>query len=344
MVACLWPFNPYPKNEVWWLRSEPGLEFGDYGTVFSKSNFNGDQRIGACSFEVWMEPGLTFDSATIFAFYRPVDAGEFKISQTEDSLGVVRAYPGGSSASDPDYIAVRHAFRAGVPLLISVASDGKNAQVYFDGKLIKEAPLELTNHQFSGKFVFGNSPVENNTWSGKLRGLAFYGSKLTPQEVLGHYGDWISGNTKALAIKDTIALYTFKEGYGALVHNQFGPGPDLFIPRHYQILHQGFLVPAWKEYAPTSAYWKDVCENILGFVPLGFFLCAYGNSRRMMRAGLWTVLFGAALSFVIEIIQSQLPMRDSSMTDVISNTLGTIFGTLVYGTFSFLRSGFRRTL
>lgn len=343
LAACLWPFNPHPHNDVSWSTNGSGLEFGDYGEIFGAFRFEGSEKNRACSFEIWMVPGLTYDSATIFAFYSPHDSREFKVNQTNDNLGVVSVYPGRNSPSEPDYIAVKHAFRASVPLLISLTSDGENAEVYFNGQLVKQAPFESGSDQFNGEFIFGNSPVENNSWSGKLKGLGFYALKLKPEEVLKHYQAWEGGNmeelaTKELSPKNSIALYTFREGSGTLVHNQFGPGPDLLIPRHYQILHQELLVPAWKEYASTTAYWKDVLENIAGFAPLGFFLCAYGSSRRMRRPEIWTILFGASLSLAIEIIQSQLPMRDSSMTDVISNTLGTIIGVLFYAKVRVCRS------
>lgn len=337
-AACLWPFNPHPKNDVSWLRDKPGIEFGDYGTVFAKRDFISSGNSAPCSFELWIEPGLTYDSATIFAFYSAHGLRQFKIRQAEDDLGVVRVHPDASGDdSRTAYFVVDHAFRKGSNLLISLVSDKKTTRVYFNGELVRQRLFDLSSADFAGQFVFGNSPVENNSWSGNVRGLAFYGLELTPEEVLEHYHAWISGNTKDLATNDNIALYTFKEGSGTLIHNQVGSGPDLFIPPHYQILHQEFLMPAWKEYTPSPAYWKDVWENIVGFTPLGFFICAYLRSRHAHRPAAWTILFGFLFSLLLEIAQSWLPVRDSSMTDVISNTTGTIVGVLLYSSIVFIR-------
>ena len=42
------------------------------------------------------------------------------------------------------------------------------------------------------------------------------------------------------------------------------------------------------------------------------------------------ILLGFCLSLAIELTQAYLPMRDSSLLDVISNTLGTVAGILLF--------------
>jgi len=87
----------------------------------------------------------------------------------------------------------------------------------------------------------------------------------------------------------------------------------------------------WDEFQPSWSYWKNVMINIGGFVPLGFFFCAYLVSvRRMNRAVLATIVLGGVVSLTIEVLQAFLPTRDSGMTDLITNTLGTVIGTALY--------------
>jgi glycopeptide antibiotics resistance protein len=76
----------------------------------------------------------------------------------------------------------------------------------------------------------------------------------------------------------------------------------------------------------------DVTINILGFVPFGFFLIAWLVKVRNIpfpRAFGISILLGFSISLMIELTQAYLPMRDSSLLDLINNTLGTVVGALL---------------
>jgi hypothetical protein len=72
-----------------------------------------------------------------------------------------------------------------------------------------------------------------------------------------------------------IAVYLFDERTGNIIHNDIRPRIDLNIPNRFTLLHQQFLEPFWKELKPSRGCWKDIQVNIVGFIPLGFFFCAY---------------------------------------------------------------------
>jgi glycopeptide antibiotics resistance protein len=79
----------------------------------------------------------------------------------------------------------------------------------------------------------------------------------------------------------------------------------------------------------------DVAINVAGFIPFGFFcagflvkICRFKISANYMI----TALLGFGLSLAIELMQVYLPTRDSSLTDVICNVLGTIMGLILYQT------------
>ena len=71
--------------------------------------------------------------------------------------------------------------------------------------------------------------------------------------------------------------------------------------------------------------------NIVGFVPIGFFLLNYlALIQQINRPAVTVILLGFFLSLTIEILQWFLPTRDSDMTDLISNTFGTVVGVSLY--------------
>lgn len=73
-----------------------------------------------------------------------------------------------------------------------------------------------------------------------------------------------------------------------------------------------------------SASRGDLLVNVLAYVPLGAML-AVGSGYRLTRL-LPAILLGALFSLTIETLQSCMPGRVSSWTDLLTNTLGTAIG------------------
>src|SRR5207237_10630894 len=121
---------------------------------------------------------------------------------------------------------------------------------------------------------------------------------------------------------------------GQIIRDQMRSEPELTIPASYSILHPLFLTPTWKEFAPTRWYISDLVVNVLGFIPLGFLICAtlistHGRKRSTSLAG----LAGLLLSLLIEVLQAHIPMRNSGTTDLITNTIGAVIGAALYCVF-----------
>ena len=174
--------------------------------------------------------------------------------------------------------------------------------------------------------------MQQDTWSGQVRGLAIYYTALSPATVLQHYQAWTkTGQPEAAQNDHNAGLYLFNERAGNTVHNYAPAGADLLIPGTYTVLDQVLLEPFWEEFNMSWGYWEGLLKNIIGFVPLGFCLYAYLLlSRHSKRAERITVMLGFAVSLTIEVLQSFLPTRDSGTTDLITNTLGTYLGVLLF--------------
>jgi VanZ family protein len=204
--------------------------------------------------------------------------------------------------------------------------------MYVKGKLARTFPKVRIGDGCAGELVIGTSPVGESSWSGQLKGLALYLHELTPTEILKHYQTWRTHGQPDLARDEhAIAVYLFNERAGNTVHNDLAGGIDLYIPNRFSLLHQRLLNPFWNEFKPGAGYWIDILVNIAGFIPLGFFFCAYWSSVRPIKhPRLITVVFGLLVSLTIEVLQSYLPTRDSGTTDLITNTLGTFLGLRLY--------------
>jgi glycopeptide antibiotics resistance protein len=79
--------------------------------------------------------------------------------------------------------------------------------------------------------------------------------------------------------------------------------------------------------------------NVIGFIPFGFFLSFWLIKGRQWASGhafLGAIFIGISVSLSIELLQIYLPTRDSSMTELICNALGTILGVIVFNRITFL--------
>jgi glycopeptide antibiotics resistance protein len=89
--------------------------------------------------------------------------------------------------------------------------------------------------------------------------------------------------------------------------------------------------------SPVSAfeaewgYVADIFINIGGFVPFGLALSAFlASLGRIRRVWVATIVGGLLVSLTIEVLQFYLPTRNSDLTDVVTNTLGTGLGAVLW--------------
>ena len=333
LVAGLWPFHA-PLNQVSWLTKENGLLFGRHGSVVSASPLKAQAAPGdnSCSLEIWLQPRRIDSAGTILAFYSPESrVVRFALRQFRGGLELERRSPG-SSVSKPE-IYVAEIFSGLKPVLVTITSSEAGTATYVDSALLETAPdFVISNQDLTGQIVIGSAPKTSFNWSGRVKGIAIYDRKLSGAEVTQSFVDWTKGRQPDPAKNDGIvARYLFDEGIGNVVRNQVDPATDLLIPKRFFVLDQQFLERPWNEFHPGWHYWKDVAVNIVGFTPLGFFFYAYlCQVRKIEHLAALTIAFGFAVSLTIEVLQAFLPTRDSGMTDLITNTLGTAIGVMAF--------------
>lgn len=347
LTACLWPFQS-PKNQVTWLAHGNGLRFGQYGTIVSQGMFKRplDLRGKGLTVEIWLRPKYIWSMGTIFAFYDPHRSSGLSLLQWNGSFLVETGPWKPEDDLKNQKIPAGKTFGGmGGFRFLTITSGPQGARIYVDGALVhNEEAFRIAPDTISGRMIVANSPVLPDGWAGDLKGLAFYNHAFTTAQVQRHYEIWTGTGQVERTDDGVVALYLFDERSGSIVHNRGGIDDDLFIPKRYMELHHTLLRSPWDEYSPIWGYWKDVLLNVAGFVPLGFLCYAFLSSAGVgRRAAPFTVLFGCVVSVTVEVLQAYLPTRDSGITDIITNTLGTALGIELYRCANLISAGLMRS-
>lgn len=334
LVAGLWPFHA-PRNQATWLAGQNGIRFGYHGTLVSAGKFSsGATANSSGSLELWVEPEIAAKKKTIITFDGSDHPGEaFSVLQDNDALEIRRHNVDGAGIVHTGVCSVGGVLHKGQSVLVAITLSERQTAVYANAVPAKTCAIAgSSTNNLSGTAVVANSDVVSNSWPGKILGLAIYQDKLNADETVLDYESWTRNGRPQLAeAKAPAALYLFDEHSGAIAHNQISAATDLQIPAHYLILHPMFLESPWREYRPRWSYWMDVGVNVAGFIPWGFCLAAFLYSiKGIARPAPAIVLLGFVVSFIIEVSQAWLPTRSSGCTDLITNTLGTALGLMLY--------------
>ena len=335
-IAGLWPMNFYPKNKVKWLPDKNGIRFYGRGIVYSPEFFNVQKQNifpnNSITIELWLQPKTEPNKYTsqIFTFYDGKGVDLLILRQWKSELEIIR--------SRHKSIGLGNALPSGTPRFITITSEKRGTVLYIDGKRIKYYPaytLIDDTMRIYGQFVLGNSPTGKQPWKGDIFGLAIYNRFLTEKEALQNYQNWVkNGSPAASENKGLIALYIFDERSENLIHNKVGMRYHLFMPGTFQILKK--IVLTWEDFRHSLSYLSDIFINIIGFIPFGFIFPAFlfrATSLTKYRIYIITFLIGSGMSLVIELIQANLPVRSSSLTDLLCNTAGTTIGVILFHTF-----------
>jgi VanZ like family/Concanavalin A-like lectin/glucanases superfamily len=335
-TAGLWPFNPFPRNQVTWLATGKGLQFGDHGVVLSKEPFQLAQlnRESSCTLAIRLQPDpFPNGSGTLTGFYTPENPTQFRLMQWRDMLLIKKDYRDAKNHFKTTEVDLEFAFVTGEPVSFTITSGPDGSVAYRNGmRAASTTRTGLSCGDFAGQLVLGDSAVFDNAWRGNVLDLVIYDRELTPQEIASKDAGWNENQTVPEAGGDphVVAHYAFTEGSGQTVHNQAGVARDLYIPEIFKVPHKKMLMWPWEEGRDKRTL-RDLSTNIFGFVPFGFVFAAYLTwNRNVKHSTIVTILCGAAISLTIEILQEYIPGRGSGILDIITNTSGTFLGVLLF--------------
>jgi VanZ family protein len=289
--------------------------------------------INSITIELWLQPGPEEIShmGHIFSILDEQGSETFFVGQWRFHLILGKGIHGKKTYRE---IGIRDALKKGDKRFVTITSGVDGTNIYVDGILMKSSPrfhLFSMNEKPSGKILLGNSPTGNEYWTGNLLGLAIYDRPLAGEEVAQHFPQHFHDPKKS-GEAGSVSLHLFDEHSGTLAHDSVG-NHHLIIPSRFEVLQKTILVPPWEDFRFNRSYLMDILTNILGVIPLGFFLSAYLWMRKPLanfQLLLMSVIMGGCMSLFIELVQVYLPTRNSQFLDVITNILGTVVGVSLF--------------
>ena len=327
-VAGLWPFNFVPKNRIRWLPGGAGLRFEDYGQVYSSVPMfsrRGPDGAAEATIELVFTPSKSYNTAsTIFALVNQNEVS-FAIGQSLTDLFLQGSFTqGGGKPVVKLWIddVCGHAQE----LFVTVTLDTRHVDVYLDGQLARSFPVSTRADNLSGKVLVGHSVTGGGQWSGSVARLAIFEGTLDAAEISRRYEQWTETRHLDREVNRRGAAYDFVTPAGDIVRNAGETGPDLMIPKIFRLSKPTVL--EWPDHLDRSVV-VDAVVNIAGFVPFGLVTCLclrFWTGWSISRCVLMTILVGAFVSLVIELLQVFLATRDSSLADLVTNILGTALG------------------
>jgi VanZ family protein len=333
LSAAFWPFSFHPPNSARWLPDGSGLHLGNHPLVISSRALN-EQDICAgsgVSLELWLTADQNSSSGTILQFSSPEFPENFALRQSLGDLALARTWKSARGQRKLKLLYVDDEFSRHKQMLATIVADTGETSVFVDGEVKKSSrTFGLSCSDFLGTLLLGNSSIQNHGWNGSVRGLAIYDRSLSAGEAREHFREWSQAGTSSLSVLGAKMLFLFEVGVGSVVRESGQSDLSFNIPAHYAILHQRFLEPFWEEFDGSRAYWEDVAVNVFGFMPLGICLAALSRYRGAPKSVVLATALCFAVSLTIEVLQAYMPLRNSGMTDVITNTTGGLLGGLIY--------------
>lgn len=353
LLLLLWPFDfhvpfSFEANNVGWLTETNGVEFAPVGLIRHSSSVNRlhDALISGAgiSVEVWVatKNDQQAGPARIVSYSKDPGLRNFTLAQERRDL-VMRLRTTETDLNGRPALTVTDVFHPDDPQHLLVTYNFFEQRVYVNGHLRLRAPIpggKFANWDPSYSLVLGNEATGNRPWLGKLFLVAIYNRALSEQEIwknyaAGRFFDPAVSPSDQRVRDGLLTLYLFSEGKGNPVLERSGKlsSLDLKIPPRVPVIitDREFLSSPYREFFSRSIKSHRVIEiigNIIIFIPFGLLLHAAlrGRYQLSLKIAALVLILGALFTLGIESLQYFTETRHSSMTDVISNLIGTALG------------------
>ena len=334
------------------LPDQPGIRFGQGGSVHSRTPFNAGQLLdpadsGQFSLEIALKP-LAMDGnefSFIFCLHNGKDDTQLVMGQWRSQVIVMN----GNDYAHRRKIARVSANLADAPSsahLLTISSSPKGTIFYLDGIAVKKSGKLSLKLPAGDKvqMIVGNSVYSTHAWQGEIYGLAIYSRALRTREVAQHFAYWQENRRLPLNDGDQatrpVLYYAFDDKAGARTFKSLAGNLYLDMPAKNKVLVQKFLAPNLSRFQSQNLDRKDLLVNFFGFIPLGMVLVLLGI-KMGGKVGSCTLVLAVTGCFLvslgIEITQAWIPMRLSDISDLLLNTLGGAAGAMAGVRFSRLR-------
>jgi hypothetical protein len=318
-------------NDVSWIPAANGISFHKMGLAYTEHPIPlPGQSLESASVELAIKLNEQPNSrmATILYFWDDPCRETLELSQWRKTLIVRKRYL--HLIQDTNLEIGRTTDQRRDHFIVIASRRGEGTVLYIDG--IRGASSSLFTIFDSagslGRLTIGGSGDAQQRWNGDIYALTIYDRLFTPEEVETRSRIWKSTASLPPAV-GAIVTYSFDEHNGNVAHDRSGKSHDLRIPDFLNIPQKRVLSMPWKDFQLSASYFNDVVINLAGFVPFGFFFCAWMTSAGGMAARhrlMWTVFAGFCISLLFEMVQVFIPTRSSQLTDLITNTFGTFIG------------------
>jgi VanZ family protein len=323
LVLTLWPFTFFSENGVMTLPGG-GVQFTPPAILYVDSLPSSIRHMRRFTILFRYTPGSAVPASTCTMFASAANSGEQNFSLTQSGTALIFRMP----TSDRHGLVIENAVRRGEKIWCGIEYDGDALRAYVDGEKRVERKvgrLDVSGWNCSYPLVIGSEPNGYFGWIGTLYALAIFDESLPP----------FSFRDPELLIRvhPPVLLFRFRpQETNRFVSTGRDSVTAFLAPRPFAPARRTFLIESPTTFFRQRIFDRDVVANIILFLPLGYFFAAIVSPKRhrIFFTSICAAGAGCALSLIIEILQAYLPGRYSSLSDVLSNTAGAIFGVFLF--------------